>query len=224
MKKIIKISVDIIMTLLFFLLTAYHWTGDTIHEYLGFSLFVFFIAHHILNFNWYKNLFKGKYSFNRFLNTFINIMLFLCMLGLMISGIMFSRKVLFFLNLGGGGMFNRRLHMLSASWGFIFISAHIGMHWGMFTSMMKLKNIKAVILRILINILGILIALYGIFSFIKRRLYEKMFLLIDYAFFDYDEPIILFFLDYLAIMGFFIFATYYSSKLLQKRKKLNNKI
>ena len=224
MKKMIKISVDIIMTLLFFLLTAYHWTGDTIHEYLGFSLFVFFIAHHILNFNWYKNLFKGKYSFNRFLNTFINIMLFLCMLGLMISGIMFSRKVLFFLNLGGGGMFNRRLHMLSASWGFIFISAHIGMHWGMFTSMMKLKNIKAVILRILINILGILIALYGIFSFIKRRLYEKMFLLIDYAFFDYDEPIILFFLDYLAIMGFFIFATYYASKLSQKRKKLNNKI
>ena len=224
MKKKIKISVDIIMTLLFFLLTAYHWTGDTIHEYLGFSLFVFFIAHHILNFNWYKNLFKGKYSFNRFLNTFINTMLFVCMLGLMISGIMFSRKVLFFLNLGGGGMFNRRLHMISASWGFIFISAHIGMHWGMFTSMMKLKKIKAVILRILINILGILIALYGIFSFIKRRLYEKMFLLIDYAFFDYDEPIILFFLDYLAIMGAFVFITYYSSKLSQKRKKLNNKI
>ena len=219
MKKKIKISVDIIMTLLFFLLTAYHWTGDTIHEYLGFSLFVFFIAHHILNFNWYKNLFKGKYSFNRFLNTFINTMLFVCMLGLMISGIMFSRKVLFFLNLGGGGMFNRRLHMLSASWGFVFISAHIGMHWGMFTSMMKLKNIKAVILRILINILGILIALYGIFSFIKRRLYEKMFLLIDYAFFDYDEPIILFFLDYLAIMGAFVFITYYSQKLSVKFNK-----
>ena len=217
MKKIIKISVDIIMTLLFFLLTAYHWTGDTIHEYLGFSLFVFFIAHHILNFNWYKNLFKGKYSFNRFLNTFINAMLFVCMLGLMISGIMFSRKVLFFLNLGGGGMFNRRLHMLSASWGFVFISAHIGMHWGMFIGMMKLRKIKAVILRILINILGISIALYGIFSFIKRRLYEKMFLLIDYAFFDYEEPIIFFFLDYLAIMGFFIFVTYYSSKLSQRR-------
>ena len=217
MKKIIKILVDIIMTLLFFLLTAYHWTGDTIHEYLGFSLFVFFIAHHILNFNWYKNLFKGKYSFNRFLNTFINAMLFVCMLGLMISGIMFSRKVLFFLNLGGGGMFNRRLHMLSASWGFVFISAHIGMHWGMFIGMMKLRKIKAVILRAFINILGILIALYGIFSFIKRRLYEKIFLLIDYAFFDYEEPIIFFFLDYLAIMGFFIFVTYYSSKLSQKR-------
>lgn len=218
MKKIIKISIDIIMTLLFFLLTAYHWTGDEIHEYLGFSLFIFFIAHHILNINWYKNLFKGKYSFNRILNTFINIALFVCMLGLMISGIMFSRKVLFFLNLGGGGMFNRRLHMLSASWGFVFISAHIGMHWGMFMSIgnkfIKLKNAFT-------QVLGILIAIYGIYSFIKRELYQKMFLLIDYAFFDYDEPIIFFFLDYLAIMGLFIFITYYLQKLNNRFKKLN---
>lgn len=218
MKKIIKISIDIIMTLLFFLLTAYHWTGDEIHEYLGFSLFIFFIAHHILNFNWYKNLFKGKYSFNRILNTFINIALFVCMLGLMISGIMFSRKVLFFLNLGGGGMFNRRLHMLSASWGFVFISAHIGMHWGMFMSIgnkfIKLKNA-------FVQVLGILIAVYGIYSFIKRELYQKMFLLIDYAFFDYEEPIIFFFLDYLAIMGLFIFITYYLQKLNNRFKKLN---
>ena len=221
MKKIIKISVDIIMTILLFLLTAYHWTGDTIHEYLGFSLFFFFILHHILNFNWYKSLFKGKYSFNRILNTFINTMLIICMLGLMVSGIMFSRKVLFFLNLDGGGMFNRRLHMLSASWIFVFISAHIGMHWGMFIGMMKLKKIKTIILRILINILGISIAIYGIFSFIKRRLYEKMFLLIDYAFFDYDEPIIFFFLDYLAIMGLFIFITYYFSNYSNKGFSLN---
>lgn len=216
MKKIIKILVDIIMTLLFFLLTAYHWTGDEIHEYLGFSLFVFFIVHHILNFNWYKSLFKGKYSFNRILNTFINTMLLLCMLGLMISGIMFSRKVLFFLNLSGGGMFNRKLHMLSASWGFVFISAHIGMHWGMFMSMgnkfIKLKTAFA-------SVLGILIAIYGIYSFIKRELYQKMFLLIDYAFFDYEEPIIFFFLDYLAIMGLFIFITYYLQKLSIRFKK-----
>lgn len=216
MKKIIKILVDIIMTLLFFLLTAYHWTGDEIHEYLGFSLFVFFIVHHILNFNWYKSLFKGKYSFNRILNTFINTMLILCMLGLMISGIMFSRKVLFFLNLSGGGMFNRKLHMLSASWGFVFISAHIGMHWGMFMSMgnkfIKLKTAFA-------SVLGILIAIYGIYSFIKRELYQKMFLLIDYAFFDYEEPIIFFFLDYLAIMGLFIFITYYLQKLSIRFKK-----
>ena len=43
MKKIIKITVDIIMTLLFFVLMAYHFTCDAVHEYLGFLLFIFFI-------------------------------------------------------------------------------------------------------------------------------------------------------------------------------------
>ena len=108
MKKIIKITIDIIMTLLFFVLMAYHFTGDAVHEYLGFLLFIFFILHHILNFNWYKNIYKGKYNFNRILNTFINTMLFLCMAGLMISGILFSQRVLGFLNIHNSGMFTRR--------------------------------------------------------------------------------------------------------------------
>ena len=49
-----------------------------------------------------------------------------------------------------------------------------------------------------------------------------MFLLIDYAFFDYDEPIIFFFLDYLAIMGLFIFITYHFSNYSSKGFSLNN--
>ena len=184
MKRIIKITVDIIMTLLFFVLMAYHFTGDAIHEYLGFSLFIFFILHHILNFNWYKNIYKGKYNFNRILNTFINTMLFLCMLGLMISGILFSQRVLGFLNIHNSTMFTRRLHMISNSWAFIFMSAHLGMHWGMFIN----RNIK-------------------------RGLYNKMFLLVEFAFFDYEEPVIFFFMDYLSIMGLFIFITYCLKKL-----------
>lgn len=48
-----------------------------------------------------------------------------------------------------------------------------------------------------------------------------MFLLIDYAFFDYDEPIIFFFFDYLAIMGLFIFITYYFSNYSSKGFSLN---
>ena len=140
MKRIIKITVDIIMTMLFFVLMAYHFTGDAIHEYLGFSLFIFFILHHILNFNWYKNIYKGKYNFNRILNTFINTMLFLCMAGLMISGILFSQRVLGFLNIHNSGMFTRRLHMISNSWAFVFMSAHLGMHWGMFINKNFIKK------------------------------------------------------------------------------------
>lgn len=206
MKKIIKITVDIIMTMLFFVLMAYHFTGDAIHEYLGFSLFIFFILHHILNFNWYKNIYKGKYNFNRILNTFINTMLFLCMAGLMISGILFSQRVLGFLNIHNSGMFTRRLHMISNSWTFVFMSAHLGMHWGMFINRKFIKKQISIIIALFVSI-------YGVVSFIKRGLYNKMFLLVEFAFFDYEEPIIFFFMDYVSIMGLFIFITYCLKKI-----------
>ena len=211
MKRIIKITVDIIMTLLFFVLMAYHFTGDAIHEYLGFSLFIFFILHHILNFNilnfnWYKNIYKGKYNFNRILNTFINTMLFLCMLGLMISGILFSQRVLGFLNIHNSGMFTRRLHMISNSWAFVFMSAHLGMHWGMFINKNFIKKQISIIIALFVSI-------YGVVSFIKRGLYNKMFLLVEFAFFDYEEPVIFFFMDYVSIMVLFIFITYCLKKI-----------
>lgn len=206
MKRIIKITVDIIMTMLFFVLMAYHFTGDAIHEYLGFSLFIFFILHHILNFNWYKNIYKGKYNFNRILNTFINTMLFLCMAGLMISGILFSQRVLGFLNIHNSGMFTRRLHMISNSWAFIFMSAHLGMHWGMFINKNFIKKQISIIIALFVSI-------YGVVSFIKRGLYNKMFLLVEFAFFDYEEPVIFFFMDYVSIMGLFIFITYCLKKI-----------
>ena len=206
MKRIIKITVDIIMTMLFFVLMAYHFTGDAIHEYLGFSLFIFFILHHILNFNWYKNIYKGKYNFNRILNTFINTMLFLCMAGLMISGILFSQRVLGFLNIHNSGMFTRRLHMISNSWTFVFMSAHLGMHWGMFINRKFIKKQISIIIALFVSI-------YGVVSFIKRGLYNKMFLLVEFAFFDYEEPVIFFFMDYLSIMGLFIFIIYCLKKI-----------
>lgn len=223
MKRKIKLFIDISMTVSFLLLMAYHFTGDSIHEYLGFTLFALFIIHHLLNLNWYKNLNKGKYNLNRKLNTFINTMLFICMIGLMISGILFSQRVLSFLNINNSGMFTRRLHMISSSWAFIFMSFHIGMHLGIFINASK-KFIK--IKKPVVIVIGILIAIYGVYAFLKRQLYNKMFLLIDFAFFDYEEPIIFFFTDYIAMMGLFIFISYYLQILnnkLNKRKLINQK-
>ncbi|ELV06284.1 hypothetical protein H263_05103, partial [Brachyspira hampsonii 30599] len=52
MKNKIKIFIDITMTILFFVLIGYRFTGRTMHEYLGYLIFIFFILHHILNFHW----------------------------------------------------------------------------------------------------------------------------------------------------------------------------
>ena len=56
---------------------------------------------------------------------------------------------------------------------------------------------------------GFLIAGYGIYAFLKREIGSYMFLKIQFAFFDYNEPMFIFLLDYIAVMGLFVFVGHY---------------
>lgn len=84
--------IDMIMTVLLLLLMARQITGDSLHEWLGAGMFLLWIAHHILNRNWYSHLFKGKYTPMRIFQTIINFAVLLYMLVLMVSGIILSRE------------------------------------------------------------------------------------------------------------------------------------
>ena len=44
-----KITIDILMYILFIILMGHHITENIIHEILGVALFVLFLIHHILN-------------------------------------------------------------------------------------------------------------------------------------------------------------------------------
>lgn len=61
-KMIAKICVDIGMTIALLLLMPYELVGQAAHEWLGMGMFVLFIAHHILNGKWSRNLLNGKYT------------------------------------------------------------------------------------------------------------------------------------------------------------------
>ena len=54
------------------------------------------------------------------------------------------------------------------------------------------------------------VACYGIYAFWKRRIPEYLFLISHFVFFDFGENLIWFLLDYIAIMGLFVFITYYT--------------
>ena len=74
-KKVIKIAVDAVMFVLFLLLMEYHLLPKDVHEWLGISVFVLFIAHNALNYKWYAVLFKGKYTALRIVQTVVNFLL-----------------------------------------------------------------------------------------------------------------------------------------------------
>ena len=75
----------------------------------------------------------------------------------------------------------------------------------------------------ILRILAAAIAVYGIYTFAARDVAGYMFLRIQFVFFDFEEPLIFFLLDYMAVMGLFVFIGHYLAESLKrcgrKRKK-----
>ena len=215
-KFIVKLTVDILMTVLLLLLMGYQFWGRAAHEWIGVGMLVLFIAHHLLNLNWHKNIFRGKYKSARILTLCVDILIFAVMLAQMYSGIVMSRHVFAFLPADGGMSFARRLHILGSYWGFILMSLHLGLHWNMIIGTVRknfpLAKVSEIIKR-LSPVIGIIIAVCGTVSFVKRDFLDYLFLKSEFVFLDYSEPKILFYSDYLAITGLCIFIAHYGLKL-----------
>ena len=217
-KQTVKVCVDIAMTLGMLFLMGYHLWGDTAHEWAGAGIFVLFILHHMLNWRWWRGLFKGKYSAARILQVVIDLLVLAAMLGLIVSSVILSNEVFAFLHIRGHMSFARRLHMASAYWGFLLMAAHLGLHWGMFLKITQKTRLSGKRQPVLPSLLGGAVAVYGVAAMVKRDLPTYLFLRAEFVFLDFGESKILFYLDYLSIMGTFIFLTYFAAKLLSKRK------
>ena len=203
-KTIIKICIDIAMTAALPILMCYSIVGETAHEVIGSAMFCLFIAHHILNLGYIKTLFKGKYPPKRIVSTTVNILAFVCMIGLMYSGIVISKHVFFFIELGGT-MTARNIHMLCAYWGLVLMSIHLGMHITQMAAMMRIKN-----KTIIYCARGVfaLIAAAGVYEFYKHSFFDHMFGRVQFAFIDVTASAVLTTLEYFSVMILFAYVGY----------------
>lgn len=220
-KQIVKICVDAAMTLGLLFQIGYHLWGDTAHEWVGAGLFLLFILHHILNWRWWTGMFRGKYTAARVMQTVINLLTLAAMAGLMVSSVILSSKVFAFLQIRGHMAFARRLHMAASYWGFLLMTAHLGLHWGILLGMVRKVRKTKLTGRPgshFPTLIALLIAAYGMAATVKRDLTTYLFLRAEFVFLDFSESKMLFYLDYLAIMGTFIFLSYFAARLLRKRK------
>ena len=216
-KMIAKICVDIGMTIALLLLMPYELVGQAAHELIGIGIFILFIIHHILNRKWSRNALKGKYTPLRVWQTLLVILVLASMIGSMVSGIILSRHALSFLPISGGRSFARRLHMLASYWGFVLMSLHLGQHWSMMMGMArKLVETTSSVRTWILRILALAIAGDGVFSFVKREIGSYMLLSVQFVFFDFEEPLIFFLLDYVAVMGLFVFIGHYLAEILKR--------
>lgn len=212
----LKKAIDVLMTAALLFLMGYQLWGEKAHEWAGMGMFVLFLAHHALNMGWYKNLFRGRYTLVRMLQTAWNMLTLLSMLALMCSGVILSRYVFAFLPIEGGRALARRLHMVGAYWGFLMMSMHLGFHWNMALTMLKGKGTAAYrSLGSICSVLGLAVALYGGWIFIKRDFFSYLFLRSEFVFWEDGESKILFCLDYLSLMGTCIFVSHFTRRFLR---------
>ena len=188
--------------------------GGIIHEWIGTALILLFFWHLWLNRYWLKNLFKGRYNATRTVLALTNLLLIIDVVFLLVSGIMMS-KVLD-LPLEGGMDFARTSHMLASYWGYVIMSFHIGLYWHVMSAMMFRQPSLAS--GVFPHIAAVVLMAYGAYAFVKRQLGEYMFLFTEFVFFDFEEPILYFFIDYIAIMILFACLGHYLILLFRRLK------
>ena len=216
MKKI-KIIIDVLMYFLFIILMGHHITDNLIHEILGTILFVLFIVHHLLNYRYYKTVFKGKYNVKRIIITLVDLLLLIDMIGIIVSAINISSDVFSFLNINTK-IWGRKLHMLSTSWGFVLMSIHLGLH--LKTLINKINNkMKNSTLEYLYYFVVLLIIIYGIYSFIKLNFISDMFLLNAFKYYDFSESPVIFYLRIVSASLFISLIICFINNIKRKKDK-----
>lgn len=210
-----KIFLDVCMTILMFAVMSYQYLGENNHEIAGAILFTLFILHHLLNWNWYKMLGTGRYSPRRIFQIAVNMLLLADMLVLMISAMGLSRYVFRFLDLGISTSLSRNLHMIASHGCFLLMGLHIGMHYGMIQGMVKRLFHMAEenqLRKWTMRGCAMALAAYGFYALLKREFLSYITRKVQYAFFDYEEPVLFYELDLFAIMCLMIVIGYYLQK------------
>lgn len=183
-------------------------------------MFALFLLHYGLNIQWWKRVRKGRYTPMRLVTLVLDLLLLVDMICLMVSGIMMHRYVFGFLPIQGGMALARMMHIAASYWGFVLMSAHLGMHWNMVMGMAR-KGLRAAApvrgRTICLRITTAWIALYSLFAFWKHDIASYLFLRVEFVFFDFEQSPILFFAAYLAMIGLFAALAHYLTFLLRRR-------
>ena len=215
-----RMAVNVCMTAVLLCLMPYSRMGEANHEILGVAMFALFVVHHILNRKWIAAIARGRYGAFRIAQTTLVALLTCSVVASVASGIIVSNHL--FLPLTAGidyGIYElaKSVHMVSAHANYVLMSLHLGLHWGSVVAAVRRgKEGGSPVAKWVPWVLAIAIAAYGIYAFIKRHIGDYLILRAHFLMLDANEPLALFFLDYVAVMALFVFIGYCAATLLKK--------
>lgn len=136
-----KLLLDLGTFITLLIVSAPHFTGDAIHEWLGVALSGAIVLHLLLNWNWIVEIsirLFTKATPNLRFSYILNWALFGAGIMITLSGLMISKTVVPFLGLSlPENMSWRQLHELSTNVIMILMGLHVAMHWNWIVSMFK---------------------------------------------------------------------------------------
>lgn len=216
-KMMIKRLVDVLMTLVLFMLMGFMVTGQELHEWFGTGMLLLVFFHNILNYRWYSSLKKGTYGACRIVWVTLNFLLLIAIISAAMSGIAMSGYVYSFLDLGISMSFAREAHLASVYWSFLLMSLHLGLHWEMIMgAARKMSGLTTPnrVRRICLRLTVIILSFMGAEAWWRHDLFSYMTMKNMFAFFDFEQPVFHFFMDYLNMMILWGCIAHYIGKLL----------
>lgn len=177
-----------------------------IHELLGVLLLVLTTIHMVRNLRWWSHIAtQVKVAPLKSLTT---IGLTLSIILAIVSGLIISRHLIFFESLLFLMPAMRVIHHYSVYWVLIFAALHIGIHGYILMHRFNIYHhlhalptfVKAFIVLAIIG--------YGCYAFWYESIYMYLFFQMPYTYFDFNQPLYEFFLNYVSISGLFAVISY----------------
>ncbi|SHJ38355.1 protein of unknown function [Clostridium cavendishii DSM 21758] len=185
MKKlnILKISVDILMIIVFCLLFKNIGAGERFHEILGIIVAILLGTHIALNWNLIKEvgkkLFVKNFSSKSKFEFIINILMTISIIVALITGIFISKSLFSFLRLGNT-TFLTKIHISSSFIALAFIGIHLGLRWRVISTKtknaLKITEIKREYIYVSRVLIGFILV-FGIYSFYAQNYFPKVLML-----------------------------------------------
>lgn len=162
----VKISLDIIMAVLLLMLYQKRTISMSFHEIAGLVLFGLFLIHNLLNRSWIKavtlKLFQKSTSLKLRISWIINVLLFLSMTGIIVTGIMISKTLPIHVGRWFGA---QQWHYFLAAISIILMGIHLGLHWSFMKGIMSRVSFLQKKISIIVGVGVLVVALtWGSYS------------------------------------------------------------
>ncbi len=185
-----------------------------IHELLGMLLLILVIFHMSINRRWWQYIIPQLKTAP--LKTLTTLGLTISIVLAIISGLIISRHLFFFKSLLSLMPVMRIIHHYSVYWVLLFTALHIGVHGYILMHQFNVFQRIHTLPTFVKTMLALTVIGYGAYAFWYEALYMYLFFQMPYTYFDFNQPLGEFFLNYVSISGLFAIMAYGAEKVKNK--------